>query len=187
MRWSEYTNRILAEIDNEAFFMNELKNVQRRGQEVKAECPFKELHESQTDNNPSLTVNLAKGVYYCNSCHSKGNIHTMYKHLYGLSNEEAWFQLGDALKIPRPDGTKPTRPDIDVGLIQEYHQKLMSLTGPIRDMLKERRGLTDETLKKFQLGWDGERITIPIYDEFNTHLSISEGTNGTLQMTSGKY
>lgn len=172
MRWSEYTNRILAEIDNEAFFINELKNIQRRGQEVKAECPFKELHESQTDNNPSLTVNLAKGVYYCNSCHSKGNIHTMYKHLYGLSNEEAWFQLGDALKIPRPDGTKPTRPEIDVGLIQEYHQKLMSLTGPIRDMLKERRGLTDETLKRFQLGWDGERITIPIYDEYNTLVNF---------------
>lgn len=172
MRWSEYTNRILAEIDNEAFFMNELKSVQRRGQEVKAECPFKELHESQTDNNPSLTVNLAKGVYYCNSCHSKGNIHTMYKHLYGLSNEEAWFQLGDALKIPRPDGTKPTRPEIDVGLIQEYHQRLMSLTGPIRDMIKERRGLTDETLKQFQLGWDGERITIPIYDEFNTLVNF---------------
>ena len=172
MRWSEYTNRILAEIDNEAFFMNELKNIQRRGQEIKAECPFKELHESQTDNNPSLTVNLAKGVYYCNSCHSKGNIHTMYKHLYGLSNEEAWFQLGDALKIPRPDGTKPTRPEIEVGLIQEYHQKLMSLTGPIRDMLKERRGLTDETLKRFQLGWDGERITIPIYDEYNTLVNF---------------
>lgn len=172
MRWSEYTNRILAEIDNEAFFMNELKNVQRRGQEVKAECPFKELHESQTDNNPSLTVNLAKGVYYCNSCHSKGNIHTMYKHLYGLSNEEAWFQLGDALKIPRPDGTKPTRPDIDVGLVREYHQRLMRLTGPIRDMLKERRGLTDATLKRFQLGWDGERITIPVYDEFNVLVNF---------------
>ena len=153
MRWSEYTNRILAEIDNEAFFLNELKNVQRRGQEIKAECPFKELHESQTDNNPSLTVNLAKGVYYCNTCHSKGNIHTMYKYLYGVSNEEAWFQLGDGLKIPRPDGSKPTRPEIEVGLIQDYHQKLMSLTGPIREMLHERRGLTDETLKKFQLGW----------------------------------
>lgn len=172
MRWSEYTNRILAEIDNEAFFMNELKNIQRRGQEIKAECPFKELHEAQTDNNPSLTVNLAKGVYYCNSCHSKGNIHTMYKHLYGLSNEEAWFQLGDALKIPRPDGTKPARPDIEVGLVQEYHKRLMGLTGPIRDMLRERRGLTDETLRRFQLGWDGERITIPIYDEFNTLVNF---------------
>lgn len=172
MRWSEYTNRILAEIDNEAFFLGELKNVQRRGQEIKAECPFKELHESQTDNNPSLTVNLAKGVYYCNSCHARGNIHTMFKQLYGLSNEEAWFQLGDALKVPRPDGTKPTRPDIDFGLIQEYHSRLMALTGPIRDMLRERRGLTDDTLRTFQLGWDGERITIPIYDEFNSLVNF---------------
>ena len=172
MRWSTYCNRILAEIDNEAFFLNELKNVQRRGHEVKAECPFKELHESQSDKNPSLTVNLSKGVYYCNTCHSKGNIHTMYKHLYGLSNEEAWFGLGDGLQIPRPDSTKPTRPEIDTGLISRYHQALMKLTGPIRDVLKERRGLTDETIRKFQLGWDGERITIPIYDEYNTLVNF---------------
>lgn len=172
MRWTEYRNRILAEIDNEAFFLNELSNVQRRGNEIKAECPFKDLHESRTDNNPSLTVNLAKGVYYCNSCHSKGNVFTMYKQLYNLSNEEAWFSLGDALKIPRPDGSKPTRPDIEPGLVREYHQRLMNLTGPLRDMLRERRGLTDKTIVDFQLGWDGERITIPIYDEFNTLVNF---------------
>lgn len=154
-------------MDNEAFFLNELKSVQRRGMEVKAECPFKDLHEAQTDNNPSLTVNLAKGVYYCNSCHSKGNVHTMYRQLYGLTSSEAWFSLGDALKIPRPDGTKPTRPEIDTGLVQEYHSKLMSLTGPIREVLRDRRGLSDETLRRFQLGWDGERVAIPVYDEFN--------------------
>ena len=172
MRWSDYTNRILAEIDNEAFFLNELKNVKRRGHEVKAECPFKELHESQKDENPSLTVNLAKGVYYCNTCHSKGNIHTMFKQLYGLSNEEACFQFGDCLQIPRPDSTKPTRPDIETGLVGQYHQALMKLTGPIRDVLRERRGLTDDTIKAFQLGWDGERITIPIYDEYNNLVNF---------------
>lgn len=172
MRWPDYRNRILAEIDNEAFFLNVLNNVQRRGNEIKAECPFKDLHEGQTDNNPSLTVNLAKGVWYCNSCQSKGNIFTMYKLLYGVSNEEAWFALGDALKIPRPDGSKPTRPDIEPGLVREYHQRLMALTGPLRDMLRERRGLTDQTLVDFQLGWDGERITIPIYDEFNTLVNF---------------
>lgn len=172
MNWSDYRNRILADIDNEAFFLNELKNVQRRGNEIKAECPFKELHESKTDNNPSLTVNLARGVWYCNSCQSKGNIHTMYKALYGKTNEEAWYDLGDALKLPRPDGSRPTRPDIEVGLVQEYHQKLMSLTGPLRDVLRERRGLTDKTLVDFQLGWDGDRVTIPIYDEFNALVNF---------------
>jgi hypothetical protein len=172
MRWSEYTNRILAEVDNEAFFLNELHNVQRRGNEVKAECPFKELHESQTDNNPSFTVNLSKGVYYCNSCHAKGNIHTLYRKLYNVSSEDAWFALGDALGIERPEGSKPARPDIDINLVAEYHRRLMENDGPIRQVLKERRGLTDETLNRFQLGWDGERITIPIYDEFNTLVNF---------------
>lgn len=172
MHWRDYTNRILAEVDYEAFFLNELKNSQRRGNELKAECCFKELHANKTDKNPSLTVNLAKGVYYCNSCHSKGNIHTMYKYLYNLTNEEAWFQMGDALKLPRPDGTKPTRPDIEVGLVQSYHKSLMALTGPIREVLSVRRGLVDESIRRFQLGWDGDRITIPVYDEFNTLVNF---------------
>ena len=152
--------------------LNELSDVQRRGYEIKAKCPFPERHEGHTDNNPSFTANLSTGVWYCNSCHSKGNVHTLYKEIYRCSSEEAWFALGDALKIPRPDGSKPTRPDIDPGLVREYHQRLMKLTGPLRTMLRERRGLTDETLVKFQLGWDGERITIPIYDEFNTLVNF---------------
>lgn len=172
INWSDYRNRILAELDVEAFLLNELSDVQRRGQEIKAKCPFPERHEGHTDNNPSFTANLGTGVWYCNSCQSKGNIHTLYKELYKKTSEEAWFDLGDALKIPRPDGSKPTRPDIDPGLVREYHQRLMSLTGPLRDVLRERRGLTDETLVKFQLGWDGERVTIPIYDEFNTLVNF---------------
>lgn len=96
----------------------------------------------------------------------------MYKYIYSTSNEQAWFELGDALKIERPNSTKPARPDIDIDLVSEYHQALMNLTGPIRDVLRERRGFTDETLVRFQLGWDGERVTIPIYDEFNTLVNF---------------
>lgn len=172
MRWTDYTNRILAELDYEAFYLGELHNVQRNGSELKAECPFTDLHESQRDENPSLTVNLSKGVYYCNTCHSKGNAHTLYKLLYDKDNEQAWYDLGDALKVPRPDSIKPTRPEIETGLVAQYHNKLMSLTGPIRKMLKERRGLTDDTLRLFQLGWDGERVTIPIYDEYNALVNF---------------
>lgn len=152
--------------------MSELQNVQRRGHEIKAECPYKELHENSSDNTPSLTVNVDKGIYICQTCRSKGNVHTLYKHLYNLSNEQAWFELGDALRIERPNTSKPARPDIDVGLISSYHQALMSLTGPLRQVLQERRGFTDETLKRFQLGWDGERVTIPIYDEFNALVNF---------------
>lgn len=91
----------------------------------------------------------------------------MLRHLEGLSSEEAWFTLGDGLRLPRPDGSRPTRPEIEPGLAQQYHRALLGLTGPIREVLRSRRGLTDETLKRFRLGWDGDRVTIPIYDEFN--------------------
>jgi DNA primase len=133
IKWSDYCNKILATVDNEAFFISELKNVHRRGNEIKAECPFKELHGNKTDNTPSLTVNLDKGLYYCQTCHSKGNIHTMLKALYGYSNEKAWTTLGDALNIERPDSTKPMRPPIEIGLVAHYHKALMELTGPIKN------------------------------------------------------
>lgn len=140
--------------------------------EIKAECPFKHLHMDQTDKTPSLTVNLRRGVYICQTCRTKGNAHTLYKFLYNLTSEAAWLELGDELKIERPDSTKPARPDIDVDLVARYHQELMKLTGPLRQILRERRGFTDETLKRFQLGWDGERVSIPIYDEFGTLVNF---------------
>lgn len=89
-----------------------------------------------------------------------------------MSNEQAWFDLGDALKIERPESTKPARPEIDIDLVSQFHQALMTLSGPLRDVLRDRRGYTDETLRRFQLGWDGERVTIPIYDEFNSLVNF---------------
>ena len=130
------------------------------------------MHEGGRDNNPSFTANLHSGTYYCNACHSKGNVHTLYKQIYNLSSEQAWLNMGDALNIPRPDGNKPTRPDIDTALPGHYHRELMKLTGPIREMLRERRGLTDKTLVDFQIGWDNDRLTIPIYDELNQLVNI---------------
>ena len=167
MDWNTYRNKILAELDYEAFFRSELTNIQSRGTEWKASCPFAYLHDGGADTNPSFTVNISKGTYYCNVCHSKGNVHTMFKTIYNLTSDQAWFKLGDELGIQRPDSTRPTRPDIEVGLVSHYHKALMQLTGPIRDVLRERRGYTDSTLRRFQIGWDGQRITIPIYDEFN--------------------
>lgn len=172
MRWDEYRNIILATVDNEAFFLAELDDVNRRGHELKAKCPFAHLHESSVDNTPSLTVNIDSGIYYCQTCHSKGNVHTMLMWLYKFSATEAWFKLGDALNIERPDSDKPVRPDIEPGLDTMYHKDLMKSTAYVRDMLRDRRGYSDETLSRFKLGWNGERITIPVYDEYNRLVNL---------------
>lgn len=175
MKWRDYCNRILSSIDNEAFYLDEINKrneaYSRHGMEIKCPCPFPELHASGADRSPSFTINLAKGTYYCNACGSKGNVMTYYMMMNKVDKETAWYALGDALGIPRPEN-KDTRPAIDPGLPARYHSALLALTGPIWDVLRDRRGLTDKAIKDFCVGWDGTRVTIPIYNEFNELVNI---------------
>lgn len=175
MRWKEYRNRILSSIDAEAFYVDEFKQLglqyHRHGNELKSQCPWPERHLSGSDTNPSFTVNLGTGVYYCNACGSRGNIHTFYMETRHVDKQTAWFALGDGLGIERPTDVD-SRPAIDPALPVTYHNALMNSTGVIRDILRDRRGITDDTLDKFLIGWDGERVTIPIYDEFNDLVNI---------------
>ena len=175
MRWKEYRQRILTGIDPESFYIDELKKLNitfsRHGNELKSTCPWPERHLSGQDTNPSFTINLGTGVYYCNACGSRGNIHTFYMQTRQLSKQDAWYALGDALDFERPVDTD-SRPGIDPGLPVQQHVALMQHTGVIRDVLREKRGITDETLERFQIGWDGERVTIPIYDEFSELVNI---------------
>lgn len=175
MVWRDYRKRILSTVDAESFYVDEFKriglNYNRHGNELKGSCPFSEMHLTGEDKNPSFTVNLGSGLYYCNACGSKGNIHTFYTLTHKLDKQQAWLDIGDALNIERPTDVD-SRPAIDPGLPQTWHRELMQSTGVIRDILKDRRGLTDEILKRFIIGWDGERITIPIYDEFDELVNV---------------
>lgn len=166
MKWAEYRNKILDTVDVETFYLSELPNGTRHGDaEYKTQCPFPELHEGGTDNNPSFTVNLETGVYYCNTCHSKGNIHTYYKSKYHVSSKEAWFFFGDALGLPRPDGEELYSDVIDPEIALKYHHDLMTMGGSNLEYLLNERCLTIDAIERFQIGWNGERYTIPIYDE----------------------
>lgn len=166
MKWSEYRNKILESVDVEAFYLNEMPEGQRHGDsEYKTQCPFPELHEGGVDKNPSFTINLDTGVYYCNTCHSKGNIHTYYRTKYNKSTKDAWFFFGDALDLPRPDGEEFYSEFIDPEVALKWHNDLLALGGNTLDFLLKERGLNLETIKRFQIGWNGERYSIPIYDE----------------------
>lgn len=175
MKWRTYRNQILSMLDNAALFLGELEAsgayIDRHGSEVKTSCPFTERHLSGTDNNPSFTINLDKGVFFCNSCRIKGNAHTFYARMHNLSNRDAWLELGDALGLERPSDMD-SRPGIDPGLPSAYHAALKKYEGVAKERLFTVRGLTQETLDRFCLGWDGERITIPIYNELLELVNI---------------
>lgn len=174
-RWSNYCNQILSTVDNVSFYTDELESrgckISRRGNELKCQCPFTERHNSGVDAIPSFTVNLSKGTYFCNSCGAKGNVHTFVKETMKLSRQDAWYYLGDNLGLERPihnDG----RPDIDPALPVNWKLSLQKVKGPLIDYLHTVRGITDETLNRFCIGYDGERVTIPIYNEFNELVNV---------------
>ena len=66
--------------------------------------------------------------------------------MHSLDKQEAWFALGDALNIERP-GDTDNRPAIDPALPAKYHAALLSNTGAIQEVLRDKRGLLPETLK----------------------------------------
>lgn len=177
INWKQYRDTILATVDNTTFFTDEFTDLNlkysQHGYEIKSQCPFKELHAGG-DKNPSFTLNVDRGVYFCNSCGSKGNIHTFVRYKYNLSKTDAWYMLGDALGIERPTGNNDERPGIDPSLPAKYHKAFKELNKEniIHSIMGSKRGLTKATLERFMIGWDGERVTIPIYDEFNELVNI---------------
>lgn len=51
---------------------------------------------------------------------------------------------------------------MSLALVERYHR---ALPEAIRRYLTGERGLSEEVIEKFKLGWNGQRITIPIFDK----------------------
>lgn len=141
--------------------------------ETRAYCP---LHENpETSKTPSASFNFSGGKFIC------------FSRCGGYAISSVWTMVRD--------GTTPERrqePEDEVGArrrkrakaegvpnaalpseaqLQQWGTRLLSN----RDMMAEllaRRGLTRATLKRFTLGWDGERIIIPVRDPLGTLVNV---------------
>lgn len=94
------------------------------------------------------------------SCGRGGSVKT-------LTRQVAEGQIKRESEDEAPDNVIPLRgqrPLPTQKQLRMWHKKLMANTRALR-IMHEKRGLTDETLKKFCIGWDGQRFTVPIYDE----------------------
>ncbi|HCZ02741.1 MAG TPA: DNA primase, partial [Verrucomicrobiales bacterium] len=139
--------------------------LKRAGGTFKALCPF---HNEKT---PSFNVNPQRQTFHCFGCHKGGDVFTFVREYENLSFSEAAERLADRAHItlevnqdPRAAEKAETRTlllKIHDELAHHWHRLL--LKDPQgekgRAYLKE-RGVSEEAVKKFQLGyapltWDG--------------------------------
>lgn len=134
--------------------------VKKSGRNVMAVCPF---HQEKT---PSMSVDVARGLYYCHGCHARGDIFTFVQETQGLTFTEAIevlaaranIALTEDPKAQRRRGERSRLVEAVADAIDFYHRTLMSApdAGSARAYLRS-RGYDADTVADFKLGYAPDR------------------------------
>jgi len=134
--------------------ISETVQLSRKGNNYWGLCPF---HQEKT---PSFSVNRDKQMYYCFGCHAGGNVFSYIMKKDGLEFKEALEILAGkaGVEINRNQDRKiiDKRKQIiavNNAAAQYYHAILTSERGQAARSYLEKRGISQETIEAFQLGY----------------------------------
>ncbi|SMB89655.1 DNA primase [Deinococcus hopiensis] len=121
---------------------------------LKGLCPF------HKEKSPSFQVDVEQGYFYCFGCKAGGDVFAFVQRVENLSFGDALRQLAEkaGVQVEAKYGERSSRDVYDVNAFAlDYFRE--HLPGPALDYLHA-RGLTDETIAAFELGyapegWDG--------------------------------
>jgi DNA primase len=146
-------------------FIGQYVALKKKGKEFAGLCPF---HQ---DNNPSMYVSPVKQMFKCFVCGAGGNVLRFLMDYEKVSFPDAVRALADRAGLAMPTEYEPARPRTDgcdkrtlFGVAawakQFYRDQLFSPSGKATLAYAKDRGLTDETIDRFALGfapdaWDG--------------------------------
>jgi len=159
--WRKYKADVLSRVGDFSGLFQTLRKQKPGGDGwVTACCAF---HD---DKNPSFAYNRQTGKWACFAGCGKGGPLDFIMQTTGWSFKDALFSLGDKVGVPKPgsNGSKSER--IDEAWIGQLAAALEA-NEKVKKYLREKRGLTDATRRKYELGWDAhrERLAIPVRDE----------------------
>lgn len=127
------------------------------GEQSYARCPM------HNDTNASFTVNMATDEWYCHGCGKGGRYVEFIENYYDVGRDVAvvavkqWEQR-KTLPFPTEDYVEAC-----IRKLQEKPAEIKAL----HDF-----GISDEIIKKYKLGYDDTRITIPIYSRTNKLINV---------------
>ena len=162
--------------------VNRFHIFRNNGENIQTNCPF---HKNGQERKPSFGVNGEIDRCHCFSCSWSGTIEEMISELYGYQDEG---KFGKRWLIKRFNTVEiETRPNIMDGFNGRYniHNNLIHTkcnntnSDRVQEITEEEldkyryihpylyeRGLTDEIIERFDIGYDRERkeITFPVRD-----------------------
>lgn len=141
----------------EYFFshVNELGEPNTQG-EYAVRCPFE--HDKGYDQNPSAHVNLDKGIFHCKTCLAEGRFGNG-----GLSEVQflsTYYNVSRRDAIMHIERINNTGVEADEWHVFESH---LATSPKYLEILHQKRGLTDETIKAARLGTRFDGIAYPVF------------------------
>ena len=156
-RFSEQFLQQVAQATDIVDLISQFVALKKAGREFKGLCPF---HE---DHNPSMCVVPAKQLFKCFVCGAGGGVYQFMMLYEKLSFPDAVKALAERAHIPLP--VEPNAPPVAPGMGKDdisavmswaanfFHSQLKSPSGSSAMEYVRKRGLTDESIERFALGY----------------------------------
>lgn len=148
--------------------------------EQRAFCPICEAPGSS--KTPSAMFNAVEGVWNCLKNNHGGKIYALVQ---DLKRERGFNIRAEAMRgrnsndqkftESRDEGLaragKATSPLPSADQISQWNERLLSTPKALADFTSE-RGISESTVIEYEIGWDGQRYTFPIYDAEGELLNV---------------
>lgn len=149
-------------------FIGKYTNLHQSGRYWKGKCP---LHESD-DTSETLVVFPDTNSFYCFSCECGGSVINFLSDKEKISYRAATEILANECNIRLKDNKEyQLEASEEMRFTREadmYHKNVKH----IADYL-HKRGLSDNTINDFKLGFHNDCLTIPLRNEHGQHVSLA--------------
>lgn len=179
---------------NIADVVGQYVQLKKSGKNLFGLCPF---HEERT---PSFSVSEDKQIFHCFSCGRGGNVFKFLMELEHVSFPEAVVKVADFSHVDlaseyRQESTGPAV-DSKTGQLLALHEQAAKLYHhilvntemgqPALDYLHD-RGLTDETIETYQLGFaPGQRLLKPFFEQRQSDYQLLRQTGLFIENADGE-
>jgi DNA primase len=133
--------------------VSDVVTLRRRGRSVVGLCPF------HTEKTPSFTVSEERGRFHCFGCGEDGDVFAFVMKTESLSFPEAIRRVAERFGVPLPEEAgeagRSTEPlgAANAAAAAFFQAELAGAGGARARAYLRERGLTDETVRRFGLGY----------------------------------